>query len=98
MIIRADLPVGVKIAQTIHAAGESSPGSLPSDTRAVALQARDEAELLSLERALTDAGFYFSAIREPDPPWNGALMAIGLAPQPRTPELRQLLGRLPLVR
>jgi hypothetical protein len=98
VIIRADLPIGTKIAQTIHAAGESSPGNLPSDTRAVALHARDEAELLALEQALTDAGFVFSAIREPDPPWNGALMAIGLAPQPRTPALRQLLGRLPLVR
>lgn len=98
MILRADLPLGVKVAQTIHAAGESSPGNLPADTRAVALAARDEAHLLEIEAALTAAGMCFSAIREPDPPWSGALMAIGISPQPRTTTLRQLLGKLPLLK
>lgn len=98
MIIRADLPLGVQIAQTIHAAGESSPGNLPEDTRAVALSVPDEATLLALEARLHAAGISFRAIREPDPPWNGALMAIGLVPVQRTPNLRQVLGRLPLVR
>jgi hypothetical protein len=97
-IIRADLPKGTQLAQTIHAAGESSPGNLPTDTRAIALAAKDEAQLLGLEAELRLAGIDFKAIREPDAPYLGALMAIGLAPAVRTPTLRRALGRLPLMR
>ena len=87
------------VAQTIHAAGESSPGrgKLPEGTTAVALAVQDEAELLELEEALVCAGIAHSAIREPDPPWNGALMVIGIDPMPREP-LRKLLRRLRLLR
>jgi hypothetical protein len=88
----------VQIAQVIHAAGESSPGNLPESTHAVALHAKDEAQLQKIEAALSEAGFSFKAIREPDAPWSGALMAIGLSPITRTPELRKLLGKLPLVK
>lgn len=97
-VVRRDLPHGVQIAQVVHAAGESSPGSLPEDTHAVALHARDEAQLQKIELSLLEAGISFRAIREPDAPWSGALMAIGLSPIPRTPQLRQLLGKLPLVK
>lgn len=87
------------IAQTIHAAGESSPGGqfLPSDTRAVALSVPDEAALLRLEDELRTAGINFRAIREPDAPYHGALMAIGIQPQPRA-NLRPLLQHLELIR
>lgn len=69
------------IAQTIHAAGESSPGpSLPPDTHAVALAASSEQELLDLEMKLVQAGIPHRAIREPDAPWCGQLMAIGIEP------------------
>jgi len=53
-------------------------------------------ELLRLEARLAEAALPFVAIREPDPPWSGALMAIGLRPLRRTPELRRLLSRLRL--
>jgi hypothetical protein len=92
------VPHGVQIAQIIHAAGESSPGDLPGDTHAVALHAKNEGQLLKLEQALIEARVPFKAIREPDAPWSGALMAIGLSPTHRTPELRKLMGKLPLVK
>jgi hypothetical protein len=85
------------MAQTIHAAGESSPGNLPPATRAVALAVPDEAALLRLEQELIAAGVAHRAIREPDAPYNGALMAIGIVPQPREP-LRPLLGKLTLLK
>ncbi len=85
------------MAQTIHAAGESSPGNLPPDTRAVALSVPDELSLLAVENALIAAGIEHSAIREPDAPYLGALMAIGVRPQPREP-LRKVLGHLALLK
>jgi hypothetical protein len=99
VIVRGDVPLGVIVAQTIHAAGESSPGpSLPADTRAVALAAKDEAELLDLERQLIECGIPHVAIREPDTPYLGALMAIGIAPMSRTTQTREVLRRFPLIR
>lgn len=99
-IIRADLPRGVQIAQTIHAAGEScSAGNLPdSTTHAVALETPDEATLLDLEARLVQAGITHVAIREPDAPWNNQLMAIGIPPQVRSKTLRKHLSRYALVR
>lgn len=91
VIVRADLPLGVQLAQTIHAAGESSPGSLPPHTHAIALHAATEAELIELEMRLGENGFKFNSIREPDEPWNGQLMAIGIEPQLRTTALSKLL-------
>lgn len=74
--------MGVILAQTIHAAGESSPGpSLPPDTHAVALAAPSEQDLLELEAKLVDAGIPHRAIREPDR--DNELMAIGICPCPR---------------
>jgi hypothetical protein len=80
VIVRADLPRGVLAAQLIHAAGESSPGDLPTHTFAVALAARDEPHLELLERKLLKHQIPHRAIREPDAPWNHALMAIGIVP------------------
>lgn len=98
VIVRSDLPLGTIVAQTIHAAGESSPGpSLPPDTRAVALAAPGEAALLRLEQDLILAGVQFRAIREPDAPYFGQLMAIGLSPVPKA-RLRGLLAHLQLLK
>lgn len=80
----------------IHAAGESSPGNLPPSTHAVALEARDEAQLLDLEERLIAAGIQHIAIREPDR--NNELMAIGLVPCVRTKQIRKLLSRYGLVK
>lgn len=96
-IVRADLPRGVLAAQLVHAAGESSPGALPRGTHAVALAARDEAHLEALAQRLTFEGLPHHQIREPDPPWCGALMAIGLPPRPPSPRL-EALRRLRLLR
>ena len=96
-IVRADLPRGVLAAQLIHAAGESSPGGLPKGTRAVALAARDEPDLARIERHLQQLCIDHRAIREPDPPWDGALMAIGLVPVCDRTTLRRALRRLPLL-
>jgi hypothetical protein len=81
----------------VHAAGESSPGSLPHDTRAVVLAAPGEAALLAVEARLVAAGVPHRAIREPDAPWGGAIMAIGLVPGERA-ALRRHLSSLPLLR
>jgi hypothetical protein len=94
---RLDVPVGDLCAQLIHAAGESSPGNLPSDTRAVALGARSEFELLKLEQKLKKKNIQHVAIREPDAPYFGALMAIGLVPSVRTKAIKSVLGHLPLI-
>jgi hypothetical protein len=52
----------------------------PSRTVVVILGARNEAKLRRLERQLVLAGVPHIAVREPDKPWDGALMAIGLMP------------------
>jgi hypothetical protein len=78
-IIRQDLPAGTFAAQLIHAAGESATG-VESGTFAVALAARDEAHLEFIEAKLRRLSIPHHSIREPDAPWFGALMAIGLEP------------------
>lgn len=82
----------------IHAAGESSPGNLPSNTHAVALAIANESELLRLEAKLQDHSIEFVAIREPDAPWNGQLMAIGLKPAHKSATLKKCLSHLKLVK
>ena len=84
------------VAQTIHAAGESSPGNLPDNTYAIALAARDEAHLLEVEDRLRRREVPHHSIREPDAPWNGALMAIGIPPAAWM-EAKRALSSLPLL-
>jgi hypothetical protein len=79
----------------VHAAGESAAG-IEAGAHAVALHA-DPAQLGALERVLSERGVPHAAIREPDPPWCGALMAIGVMPA-RDGRVRRLLAHLPLVR
>ncbi|MFH1466459.1 MAG: hypothetical protein ABIO70_18895, partial [Pseudomonadota bacterium] len=86
-------PRGVLAAQLIHAAGESRSGALPPGTHAVVLAARDEVHLEAIARRLAFDGLAHVQIREPDPPYLGALMAIGLHPLPgarRVEALRRL--------
>lgn len=84
-------------AQLIHAAGESSPGGLPEGTHAIALAARDSAHLDEIAQRLINAGVAVTRIIEDWPPFNGELLALGIAPSPRS-SLRRLLSSLPLVR
>lgn len=98
IIIRKDLPPGVALAQTVHAAGESAQNTVvPPDTHAVVLAVPDECALLAVEAKLLRNGLELSAIREPDEPWSGQLMAIGIKPQPRE-KIKKLLSNLPLYR
>lgn len=97
MICRADLERGIQAAQLVHAAGESSPGGLPSGTHAVVLSARDERHLRQIARELSLAGIGHVCIEEPDAPHDGALMAIGCVPA-RKEVLRRHLSSLPLLR
>ncbi len=84
-------------AQLTHAAGESSPGRLASGTRAVVLAVDGECALALVEERLHVAGVDHVAIREPDLPWAGALMAIGIVPAHERAAIRRALGRLPLL-
>ena len=97
MILRADLPRGIQIAQAVHAAGESAPGVLPAGTFAVVLSVEGERELVHLADRLRLAGVDFVSIFEPDPPYDNALMAIGVRPG-RKETLRRHLSSLPLLR
>ena len=97
VIVRADLPLGVIVAQTIHAAGESSPGpGLPTGTRAVALAARNERHLATLEQELIGLDIPHRAIREPDR--FNELMAIGIFPVADRTTLQTVTKRLRLLR
>lgn len=87
----------MQAAQIVHAAGESSPGGLPSGTNAVVLTVKSEAELQELGRRLALEGVQHVSIYEPDAPYNGALMAIGCVPQ-RKEVIRRHLSSLPLLR
>lgn len=84
-------------AQLTHAAGESVRAPVPSGTYAVVLAVPGEAALARVEERLVLAGIAHAAIREPDAPWSGALMALGLAPTHDRARVRRVLGRLPLL-
>jgi hypothetical protein len=97
VIARSDLPRGIQCANIVHAAGESSPGNLPTGTNAVCLVVPDEPSLCAVADRLTAAGVAFKAIREPDPPYDNALMAIGCVPV-RKELIRRHLSCLPLLK
>lgn len=69
----------------------------PSETYAIVLGARNESRLLKLERALREAGVPHVAVREPDSPYNGQLMAVGLVPAPAH-ELRRHVADFHMLR
>lgn len=71
--------------------------AVPPGTHAIALVADSESALARVRCALDAAGVPHVAVVESDAPWTGQLMAIGVAPQPRTPKLKRLLGHLALV-
>lgn len=81
----------------MHAAGESSPGNLPSGTHAIVLVVPDEMALRGVAVRLARAGIEFVRIEEPDAPYDGALMALGVVPG-RKEVLRRSLSSLPLLR
>ena len=99
VIARADLPRGVQAAQIVHGAGLSVTAvPLPIGTHAVVLTVPDEISLLALSETLSAQGFWHVLVREPDPPYHDAAMAIGLEPQFRTERLKSVLSALPLLK
>lgn len=73
-------------------------GLLPdAPIHAVVLAAKDEAALLEVEMRLTLAEIHHRSFREPDPPWDGALMAVGIEPTRDRATLRRVLGKLKLL-
>ena len=81
----------------VHAAVESSPGNLAPDTYAIVLAARDELHLALEADRLEAAGVHLVRVHEPDAPYKGALMALGLLPK-RKEVLRRHVSSLPLLR
>jgi hypothetical protein len=100
VIVRRDAPPGVQAAMIVHAAGESAqlPGAAAAapPTRAVALHASVD-QLVALRDALVAAGVAHVLVCEPDEPWRGAPMAIGMVPALRSRVARHV-AHLPLVR
>jgi len=80
--------MGLMAAQIVHAAGESSPGSLPSGTIAVALWVPDEKALIAVAARLTLAGIAHKRIFEDSEPYKHQLVAIGCVPGPK-----EVIGR-----
>lgn len=71
--------------------------TLPPHTFAVVLAAKDEMTLAEAELLLKEKGIEHVAIREPDEPWNGQLMAIGIVPAPKS-DLKKILQKYPLLK
>jgi peptidyl-tRNA hydrolase len=95
--------VGVVAAQVTHAAGESFAMFVLNEvhnyskrlknlsgTIAVVLGVPNERALKAVEKKLLLFGIRHVAVREPDAPWNGQLMAIGLYPREHCNQLRRL--------
>jgi hypothetical protein len=96
VIVRRDLPHGLVVANTIHAAGESA--GVPSGTFAVALATADQAELEQVKERLRRLDVPFAAIVETSGPHAGELMAIGVEPIRDRSVLRKAVSSLPLVK
>jgi hypothetical protein len=96
-VTRRDLSRGTQAAQLIHAAGHSSPGKLPEGTYAIALSCANEEELRALSDRLEAAGLHPHRINEPDEPFNGQLMALGLPPSYKS-TYRRYVSNLPLIK
>lgn len=96
VILRSDLPCGVMVANTVHAAGESA--GVPSGTYSVALATADQAELESVKAKLEELGIPFSAVIETEGEHAGELMAIGVEPLTDRSMIRKAVSCLPLVK
>lgn len=99
VIVRADLPHGSQVAQTIHAAGESAPSRVPTNTVAVALSARDESHLRMIAHTLEKAEIPHVLIREPiEGREDGEAMSIGIEPTYDRLSIKKVTSSLPCVR
>lgn len=96
--MREDIPLGHQLAQVTHAAGESAKlGELPPGTHAVVLHAHPE-DFVDFKYVLAREGIEFVLIQEPDEPYCGEIMAIGIKPQPRSKKLKKLMQHFKLAK
>jgi peptidyl-tRNA hydrolase len=106
VIVRADLPRGIQVAQVVHASGESAANlPVPENTHAVVLQVADEEDLLGYADKLHWAGIPSRLIVEnslptdEDSPLEGGQgTAIGIPPTQDRKKIASVLGRLGLLR
>jgi peptidyl-tRNA hydrolase len=98
VFLRKDLPSGVKLAQTVHAAGESVRFPIVSGTYAYVIEVDDERALLDLSQKFTAEGVQHRLIMEPDEPYCGQAMAIGCEPTRDRTKIRRLTTHLRLAR
>lgn len=98
IIVRADLPHGVQVAQTAHAAGESVKTLLPDGTIVVALAVPNESTLRQVAEALGRHSQTYKLITETEGPWAHQAMAIGVEPTQDRAAVRKAVSALPLVR
>ena len=93
--MRSDLPHGVQVAQTAHAASEAS-GHPP--TIVVALAVPDERALRDVARVLGDLSVDHRLVVEDAGPLAGQATAVGVAPLADRAAVRRAVSSLPLVR
>lgn len=98
MIVRDDLPKGTQAAQIVHAAGESVERKVQSGTHAIVLAVKNEEHLLETYEKLNLLKIPNVLIAEPDPPWCGQFMAIGIKPTKDRKYIKKALSRLPLLK
>jgi len=97
VIVRNDLPRNILALSVMHAAGESSPGGLPSDTHGALLAVPDEAALAAQAVRLRARGVQIVEIHEDRAPYGGQLMALGVVPG-RKEDLKRHFGGLPTLK
>lgn len=98
VIVRSDLPHGVQVAQTAHAAGESAGGPLPEGTIVVALAVPTEDTLRQVAEALGKESLTYKLIVENEGPFANQACAIGVTPTHDRRAVRKATSKLPLVR
>ena len=96
VIVRRDLPIGLKVAQVVHAAGESSP-RMPTGTIAVVLETEDEQGLKEVQKSLESSDIRHKSIIEGEGEYEGQLMAIGLEPTRDRSRIKKVTSSLPLL-
>ena len=96
VILRSDLPHGLMVANTVHAAGESA--GIPPGTFAVALATADQAELEQMLARLKELDVPCNAVVEAEGEHAGELMAIGIEPLRDRSKIRKAVSSLPLVK
>ena len=84
-------------AQLLHAAGESSDGKLSPGTYAVALAADSQLDLERIARRLEKHNVPVHRVMESHGQYAGQLMALGIAPGPKSVRGRHL-SNIPLLK